>query len=60
MPGRDADVDIAMRLADDFSTGGFDYFYQLEQLQKPTCRGCSAARWTCCQSRLGDSACNMQ
>jgi predicted nucleotidyltransferase len=29
-----ADVDIAVRLAATFSRGGFDYFYQLEQLQK--------------------------
>jgi len=29
-----ADVDIAVRLATSFSSGGFDYFYQLEQLQK--------------------------
>lgn len=28
------DVDIAVRLADNFSTGGLDYYYQLEQLEK--------------------------
>jgi predicted nucleotidyltransferase len=28
------DVDIAVRLGEDFSEGGFDYFYQLEQLQR--------------------------
>jgi predicted nucleotidyltransferase len=29
-----ADVDIAVRLAERFSSGGFDYYYQLEQLQQ--------------------------
>ncbi len=29
-----ADVDVAVRLDERFSTGGFDYFYQLEQLEK--------------------------
>lgn len=29
-----ADVDIAVRLAENFSQGGFDYFYKLEELQK--------------------------
>jgi uncharacterized protein len=28
------DVDVAVRLAKDFSSGGFDYFYQLDQLEK--------------------------
>ncbi len=28
------DVDIAVRLADSFSTGGFDYFWQREQLRE--------------------------
>jgi predicted nucleotidyltransferase len=28
------DVDIAVRLSESFSKGGFDYFYQLQQLQK--------------------------
>ena len=28
------DVDVAVRLAKDFSTGGFDYFYQLDQLEQ--------------------------
>ncbi len=37
-----ADVDIAVRLADRFSSGGFDYYYQLEQLQQRLSRliGC--------------------
>jgi predicted nucleotidyltransferase len=37
-----ADVDIAVRLAERFSSGGFDYYYQLEQLQKRLSRliGC--------------------
>ena len=36
------DVDVAVRLAKDFSSGGFDYFYQLEQLQQRLSRllGC--------------------
>jgi uncharacterized protein len=29
-----ADVDVAVRLADSFSSGGLDYYYQLEQLEK--------------------------
>ena len=29
-----ADVDIAVRLDKGFSSGGFDYFYELEQLQR--------------------------
>jgi predicted nucleotidyltransferase len=28
------DVDVAVRLAKDFSSGGFDYFYQLDELEK--------------------------
>lgn len=28
------DVDVAVRLARDFSSGGFDYFYQLDQLEQ--------------------------
>lgn len=28
------DIDVAVRLAKDFSSGGFDYFYQLDQLEK--------------------------
>jgi len=28
------DVDVAVRLATDFSPGGFDYFYQLDQLEQ--------------------------
>ncbi len=37
-----ADVDIAVRLAERFSSGGFDYYYQLEQLQQRLSRliGC--------------------
>ena len=37
-----ADVDIAVRLAERFSSGGFDYCYQLEQLQQRLSRliGC--------------------
>lgn len=37
-----ADVDIAVRLAEGFSSGGFDYYYQLEQLQQRLSRliGC--------------------
>ncbi len=29
-----SDIDIAVRLADNFSSGGFDYFYKLEQLEQ--------------------------
>ena len=29
-----ADVDVAVRLSEDFSYGGFDYFYQLDQLEQ--------------------------
>ena len=38
-----ADVDIAVRLDQSFSSGGFDYFYQLEQLQQRLSRllGCN-------------------
>src|SRR5476651_1497923 len=32
--GPDSDIDIAVRLGDSFSTGGFDYFWRLEQLQQ--------------------------
>jgi predicted nucleotidyltransferase len=32
--GPDSDVDIAVRLGEGFSTGGFDYFWRLEQLQR--------------------------
>jgi predicted nucleotidyltransferase len=28
-----ADVDVAVRLSEEFSSGGFDYFYQLDQLE---------------------------
>ena len=30
----DSDVDIAVRLADTFSTGGLDYFWQLDLLRQ--------------------------
>jgi predicted nucleotidyltransferase len=38
-----SDIDIAVRLADNFSSGGFDYFYQLEQLERRLSRllGCN-------------------
>ena len=32
--GLDSDVDIAVRLADNFSEGGFDYFSRLEELEE--------------------------
>ncbi len=32
--GPDSDVDVVVRLAENFSTGGFDYFGRLEELQK--------------------------
>jgi predicted nucleotidyltransferase len=32
--GPDSDIDIAVRLGEGFSTGGFDYFRRLEQLQR--------------------------
>ena len=32
--GPDSDIDIAVRLGEGFSTGGFDYFWRLEQLQR--------------------------
>ena len=40
--GSDSDVDIAVRLAEHFSDGGLDYFWQLEQLQQRLSRllGC--------------------
>jgi len=28
------DLDVAVRLAKDFSSGGFDYFYQLDQIEQ--------------------------
>ena len=31
--GPDSDIDVAVRLADNFSRGGFDYFAQIEALQ---------------------------
>ena len=50
-----ADVDIAVRLAERFSSGGFDYFYQLEQLQQRLSQliGCAVDvgnSWTLAQS----------
>jgi predicted nucleotidyltransferase len=38
----DSDVDVAVRLADDFSRGGFDYFGRLEELEERLSRilGC--------------------
>jgi predicted nucleotidyltransferase len=40
--GPDSDVDVAVRLAEGFSQGGLDYFWQLEQLQERLSRllGC--------------------
>ena len=38
--GPDSDIDVAVRLAGNFSSGGFDYFWQLEQLQKRLSRLC--------------------
>jgi uncharacterized protein len=40
--GPDSDVDVAVRLAEGFSQGGLDYFWQLEQLQQRLSRllGC--------------------
>jgi uncharacterized protein len=32
--GPDSDIDIAVRVGEGFSSGGFDYFWRLEQLQK--------------------------
>ena len=32
--GPDSDIDIAVRLGEGFSTGGFDYFWRLEQLER--------------------------
>jgi predicted nucleotidyltransferase len=32
--GPDSDIDIAVSLGEGFSTGGFDYFWRLEQLQR--------------------------
>jgi predicted nucleotidyltransferase len=31
--GIDSDVDVVVKLSDSFSTGGFDYFWQLERLE---------------------------
>ncbi len=32
--GVDSDVDVVVKLSENFSTGGFDYFWQLDQLEK--------------------------
>jgi len=32
--GPDSDIDVAVRLSDQFSYGGFDYFARLEALQR--------------------------
>jgi uncharacterized protein len=32
--GPDSDIDVAVRLSDNFSKGGFDYFEQIEALQR--------------------------
>jgi predicted nucleotidyltransferase len=32
--GPDSDIDIAVRLGEGFSTGGFDYFWRLGQLER--------------------------
>lgn len=32
--GPDSDIDVVVRLSDDFSLGGFDYFAKLEALQQ--------------------------
>lgn len=31
--GQDSDVDVAVQLGEEFSEGGYDYFWQLEQLE---------------------------
>jgi predicted nucleotidyltransferase len=40
--GPDSDVDVVVRVSKSFSTGGFDYFWQLEQLGRRLSRllGC--------------------
>lgn len=38
--GPNSDIDVAVRLAENFSSGGLDYFWQLEQLQKRLSRLC--------------------
>ena len=53
-----ADVDIAVRLADNFSEGGFDYFYQLEELQN-ACAASLALPSMCCQNLCGKSVFDM-
>jgi predicted nucleotidyltransferase len=32
--GADSDIDVVAKLSESFSTGGFDYFWQLELLEK--------------------------
>jgi|SRR6478672_2635126 len=32
--GPDSDIDVVVRLSEDFSQGGFDYFARLEDLQR--------------------------
>ena len=41
-PLPDSDVDVAVRLAENFSVGGFDYFGRLEELEQRLSRmlGC--------------------
>ena len=40
--GESSDIDVAVRLADSFSKGGFDYFGRLEELERQLSRllGC--------------------
>ena len=40
--GVDSDVDVAVRLGEEFSSGGFDYFGRLEELERQLSRmlGC--------------------
>jgi uncharacterized protein len=40
--GQNSDIDVAVRLASSFSEGGFDYFSQLEELERrlSTMLGC--------------------
>jgi predicted nucleotidyltransferase len=32
--GPDSDVDVAVKLDESFSSGGFDYFWQIEELER--------------------------
>ena len=36
--GPDSDIDVVVRLSDEFSTGGFDHFAKLEALQQRLAR----------------------